>query len=81
MFEIIKDAGPVPKGKRSAKYPFADMEIGDAFDVPLAGEKHITGSDLNRVRLQTSATGAGKRFGMKFTIRQLADKIRCWRVA
>ena len=81
MFEIIKDAGPVPKGARSAKYPFADMEIGDAFDVPLSGGKHITGSDMSRVRVQSSAIGAGKRLGMKFSIRQLPDKIRVWRVA
>lgn len=81
MFEIIKNAGPVPTERQSAKYPFSNMEIGDAFDVALSGEKHITGSDMNRVRLQSSACGAGRRFGMKFTIRQLPDVIRCWRVA
>lgn len=81
MFEIIKDAGPVPKGGREPKYPFRNMKIGDAFDAPLSGKKHITGSDMNRVRVQASAAGAAKRLGMKFTIRQLPAAIRCWRVA
>ena len=37
MFEIKKDI-PVPqntgRGRRTHKYPFCEMEIGDCFDIP-----------------------------------------------
>jgi hypothetical protein len=47
-FEIIKNTPPM-KGARpgagKSKYPFADMEVDDAFDFPL-GEMKLDNSDF-----------------------------------
>jgi len=58
---------PLPR-----KFPFADMKVGDSFAVP---------SDVKRVAVSVAAMRFGRKHGMKFTIRQLADKtFRCWRI-
>lgn len=68
MIEIIKNAGPP---KRYHKYPFAQMEVGDAFDLPLS----------ERVRVTSAYSGHIKRHGGKFAIRKLnAENIRVFRV-
>ena len=58
---------PLPK-----KYPFAKMKIGDSFAVP---------PDVNRSAVSVAAMRFGRKHGMKFTVRQVADKtFRCWRI-
>lgn len=71
-YTIIKNV-ELPKPRcRKAKYPFAEMEIGDAFDVPV--------SQSNNAR--TAAFQYGKRHGGSFTARKIsADIARCYRVA
>lgn len=82
-FEIIKNALPLPpKSRERSRYPFAEMEVGDAFDVPV-GDMTPTGA-VNRV---TSASSHfGKLHGRKFAARRIqnddgASVIRCWRIA
>jgi hypothetical protein len=58
---------PLPR-----KWPFADMKVGDSFAMP---------ADVKRVAVSVAAMRYGRKHGMKFTIRQIADKtFRCWRI-
>ena len=54
------------------KYPFAKMKIGDSFAVP---------PDVKRPAVTVAAMRYGRKHGMRFTVRQVADKtFRCWRI-
>ena len=69
-FQIIKDA-PIPL-KRSVDWPFPDMEVMDAFDVP--------------IWKQSVAMHAARIFGLingrRFISRKIADQtVRIWRVS
>lgn len=58
---------PIP-----VKYPFAGMQVGDSFAVP---------PDVKRPAVTVAAMRFGRRHGMRFTVRQVADKTyRCWRI-
>jgi len=55
------------------KYPFAHMEVGDSFEVPV----HV-----RRTAVNVSAKRYGDKHGMIFTIRLTEDrKLRCWRIS
>ena len=64
---------PIDKGVPiPARYPFADMQIGDSFAVP---------PTIKRSAINVAAMRYGRRHGMRFTVRQVADKtFRCWRI-
>lgn len=55
---------------RPAKYPLADMQVGDSFFMPAAIKNSVAGC----------ATSHGKRYNKKFTIRRDANGYRCWRL-
>ena len=58
---------PIP-----TKFPFAKMKTGDSFAVP---------PDVKRPAVTVAAMRFGRKNGMKFTVRQVADKtFRCWRI-
>jgi hypothetical protein len=58
---------PIPR-----KFPFAGMRVGDSFAVP---------PDVKRPAVTVAAMRFGRKHGMKFTVRQVADKtFRCWRI-
>ena len=88
-FTIIKNA-EIParchlngglRGKPS-KYPFADMEVGDGFDMPRDGKAGK--SDRAQNMLTSSARNFAKRHNpsAKFIIRVLDETtVRCVRVA
>lgn len=84
--EIDKDI-PLPTAcgrGPPAKYPFAEMEVGDSFAVPLTGERYGNhSSDKAAVSLSVTSHTYGKRHGKKFTVRQLNDEgvARVWRVS
>jgi len=64
---------PPPTGG-AKKYPFDQMQVGQSFfirldELPKSGDKAV----------RTSATQAGKRLKMKFTIRQVKNGVRLWR--
>lgn len=56
-----------------AKYPFAEMQVGDSFLVP---------EGISRTSIGVAAKRFGDKHGMRFTIR-LNEKrlLRCWRIA
>ena len=76
MFAVVKNV-PIPdkvmpRNTRESKYPFATMDVGDAFFVP---------KDKNT--LATHASVVGRRLGRKFTTRMVdKDGVSCigvWR--
>lgn len=83
----IEKGKPIPSRRSGcASYPFAEMEVGDSFAIPVAGLVKYKGNngkkDLAYNRLSGSAHIHGRRNGKKFTIRTLKDEgvVRCWRV-
>lgn len=84
IFKIIKNA-PIPKKsngrhKRVSIYPFAEMEVGDSFDVPLDVKKKVAtirGKISNAVIVFCKSN-----VGVKFTTRKMPDgHIRVWRIS
>jgi hypothetical protein len=64
--KVEKDV-PLP-----VKFPFAGMQVGDSFAVP---------PDVKRPAVTVAAMRFGRKHGMRFTVRQVADKTyRCWRI-
>lgn len=68
----IKKGIPIPTS-RPAKYPFAELEIGDCFDCPIDRPR-------TRINVSMAAKGFAKRHGVKFATRKIGDVVRCWRV-
>ena len=86
-FTIIKGA-PIPPaiaGRGSAhKYPFATMEVGDAFDAPRDKGRCPNGADRAQANLASAAASWAlyRKNGYKFTVRIIDENtIRCWRIA
>lgn len=95
-FEIIRNAPPPPgretRGRKTPhpgfdqrrSYPWSELRVGDAFDVPITSVAHdnMRYPEYNRLSA-AAATQNKKRFGPKFLVRMLPDefKVRCWRVA
>lgn len=76
---------PVPppsKGGRAVKYPFADLQVGDSFSVPLSGEMHPGGGDMTAHRVSQAAIRRSKCHGGKFRVRTVREEgvARCWRI-
>ena len=62
----IESGIPMP-----AKFPFAEMKVGDSFLVP---------DGTNRSTVAVYANRHGKKTGTKFTLRRTPEGIRCWRI-
>ena len=80
MYDIIKDA-PMPATSPRAKgmgrvpiYPLAQLEVGQAFDVPIDRWKSVR---------QAASVYAKRNPGVRFTTRVQKDgqTVRCWRIA
>lgn len=67
-FKIEKGV-PIPGGRH--KYPFAQMEIGDSFEV--------TGEDMRKI--YSAASNSGGRHGRSYRTRVTENGIRVWRTA
>ncbi len=77
---VIEKNIPIPARKAARFiYPFAEMEIGDSFLVPILKEDMKT----KRSRITSSVNNGRKRTGYKFTSRYLEAEggIRVWRFA
>lgn len=83
---VITKGLPIPprtkRGPGTSRYPFAQMEVGDCFDVPVPPtepQKKVT------TRLSSSVTQRHKRAPERFTIRTIRGPsgvlLRCWRTA
>lgn len=68
----IERGVPMPAVRSSgAKYPFADMEVGDSFTAP----------EIERTRISGACQNKARQGDKKFTIRKTGDGfIRVWRV-
>lgn len=56
--------------KKTAKYPFGDMKVGDSFLATVP----------NRLSFASAALSFGKANQMKFSIKKYGDGFRCWRI-
>lgn len=77
----IEKGIPIPPGgragKENARYPFADMEVGDSFFV--AVEREVL---RKRRNVLSSASNYWKKRGKgQFTIRAVDGGLRVWRTA
>lgn len=72
-YTIVKNAPPVSESwARGNKYPFRQMEVNDAFDLPVEARANVTGA----------AHAYGSRNNKKFSVRKIGDgTYRCQRVA
>lgn len=75
-FTIEKNV-PMPKGRTTAKYPYAQMEVGDSFLIPCSGDAVATVLK----RMKTSKFVAGKRLGIKLSVATDNGGVRVWRAA
>ena len=64
-----------PKKEKVAKYPYAEMNIGDSFFVP-SGER---GGSLGNICAMNKKMG--ERLGWKFVARTVEGGVRVWRKA
>lgn len=63
-----------PNRKTGAyKYPFAKMEVGDSFFVPINREKEMKS-------VASSCSLYGKKFSRRFTARTVHGGVRVWRI-
>jgi hypothetical protein len=62
----IESGIPMP-----AKFPFAEMKVGDSFLVPESTSRNVVTVYARRHAIKT---------GMKFTIRKTSEGYRCWRI-
>ncbi len=69
----IEDGHAIPASRRAtvrrAKYPWADLEVGQSFFVPGAALRSMG----------STASHAGRRSGKKFIARAVEGGVRVWR--
>lgn len=68
MTVTIETGIPVPASRKTEKWPFADMSVGDSFFT-------------TKLIAKNAAMNYQRRHGVKFSSRREADGIRIWRVA
>ena len=90
---VIEKNIPIPGGLayRTLPYPFAGMEVGDSFSIPLSADQiRIRSKAITRnaatYHLREQCLRFRKRpdnVDRKFTIRELNEEglVRCWRIA
>jgi len=71
MFSVEKDISfPLPMKERKT-YPFAEMGIGDSFEIPAEWIKDV----------RNAANSYGNYHGKKFSVRKTDGTGRCWRLS
>lgn len=78
----IENNIPMPKRTRIAKYPFADMAVGDSFLVPVLFEELLSKTLRRMVAAKTSAAATlRKQRGDKtaFIVSEVPEGVRVWR--
>lgn len=75
---LIEKGIPIPPsdkggyGNSNRQYPFADMEVGDSFSVPL----------VRYPAMKSALVRAGRQFpNVRFITRIVGNCARCWRVS
>lgn len=79
MYEI-ESGVPVPASARQgiSAYPFAVMQVGQSFCVPITGTRIQTDG---RIRNAIQRYVKQQQGAVKFTVRKDGNSIRIWRVA
>ena len=67
---VIEKGIPIPKSALQ-KYPFAGMAVGDSFATPEGKAKSVRAAASSYARTHE---------GVKFTVRQVEDAVRVWRI-
>ena len=83
-FAIIRGAPPPPAkcmGKAN-RFPWAELAISDAFDVPLSSDHRLR--DYSRV--SASMAQQNRKYPGRYVMRMMGERgtgavVRCWRVA
>lgn len=81
MFKIEKghELPQSSRGRKESQYPFASMEVGDSFFMPIPDEADFT---AHRSRLAQAAYHFKHRNpAYNFTTAKEAGGVRCWRIA
>jgi hypothetical protein len=75
----IEDGAPLPHRGRAAKYPLADLEVGQCFLISVGSREEAwkIRSRLAKAINVFEKQPSGKR---QFTLRTTSDGIRVWRV-
>lgn len=75
MYQVDKSV-PIPKSGRNSVYPFATLEVGDSFFIPLEpyDEKKATS-------IRACASTFAKRRGVTFTCKRVDGGLRVWRTS
>lgn len=72
MTEIQIESGVrLPKPRVVFAYPYAEMDVGDSFVVPVDARRKVLNANCK----------AAKKYGYKFSARTEGDVIRVWRIA
>lgn len=84
----IKKGIPLPKSKtfggRPGRYPFADMEVEDCFDIPVKAEEEAD-AVLRRMRVASASWRKRTNAACSFAVRVMEEDglalVRVWKVA
>lgn len=76
----IPPRGPLVSKGRPALYPFADMQIGDSFMVPIKASDPQKQKRL-AMRVTNAAYANARLHGKKYATRVMDGGVRVWRVA
>jgi isopenicillin N synthase-like dioxygenase len=69
---------PVRTRNRSCKYPFADLNVGDAIVIPA---DEVTRTTANRLRASAHRYTVNNAYSHKYAIRKMPDgAVGVWRV-
>lgn len=84
MFTIEKGI-PLPARHAAVNYPFAQLEVGDSFLVPIdfdatVPEKVVAAKRLMR-GIASAQQAAAKDTGLKFPTRRVEGGVRIWRLS
>ena len=73
---------PLPKRARIAKYPFADMVVGDSFLVPVEFEEHMPQTLRRMMAAKTAAASQLRKQredNTSFLVSEVPAGVRVWR--
>ena len=78
----IEKGIPLPKRTRTAKYPFADMQVGDSFVVEVAFEELMPKVMRRMVAAKTTAASLLRKQRndhTAFVVGEVPEGVRVWR--
>ena len=79
---IVEKNVPIPKRKGTSAgkppiYPFRDMNVNDCFFAPIRENETVAHAQQ---RVMSAAFLHGRKYSKKFSVRQVENGVRCWRI-